>query len=1130
MEYYVDLELICSAVHNLAFKIWKRFEQSKEREELQESIFLGRIALGLYPDLHPDRNEVLINLGGFLYTRFEEYGVIEDLEEAIERCRAALELCPCGHPNRLTPLINLAHSLHTRSRQHGRTIDLDEAIEHYRTALRVCPSGHSGRSLSLNGLAGCLQFRYELHGQTTDIDEAIKYHRAALELFPHGHPDRCEFLNGLAISLQTRFQRQGRAADLDEAIDHHRTALDIEPCHHDHLTRSSFLHNLAGSLTIRFQQNGETADIDEAIGHYRAALDSQPDGHPNRSVCLDSLASSLSVRFEQHGQLADLDEAIECHRAALELQPRRHFNRSLVLDNLAISLRTRFEQHGRIADLEEAIVHHRATLELLPNNHFHRSGCLGNLALSLKTRFHQYGQTADIDEAIEHHRAALGLRQNGHPNRSSSLNNLAISLQTRFNECRRQIADLNEAVELCYSALELCPNGHPDRSMVLNSLAGSLKSRFEQHRQTADLDEAIVHYHAALELYPSNHPDRWNPLNNLANSLRTRFYLYGQTIDLDEAIQLHRTALELRPEGHPSHSMSLRDLGFSLLARFEKFGLADSFEECMKLLERATVHDFSSLTMRLEIARLWADLAQRHSHCTTSRAYKMAMPLLQHVLIVSPSLHAQHEFLRHHSMTFGVNGVAYAIEGNRLEEAVEMLEQGRGLLWSQMRGFRTPLDCLEKVNSELANSFRDVSRQLESLATSSSTVLQSLSSTVVTRSSVLNAHSEGKLYEEQLKLKIQLSTKQEGVINEIRKIPGFTSFLAATSFHVLQCAASEGPVIVVNHSKHRSDVLIILSREDRPVVCIPLDREFYEEGIELCAKLVGTRSQYGPNSAEYDGMLRCTLKTLWDRVVSKVVDKLDELGISEGSRIWWCPTSWLSALPFHAAGPFKDTDGTMKYLLDKYISSYTPTLEALINSRSCGNGEEPTTLVIVDTSLPSAKDEIRKIKNCGMQTKLLNSKESHDVVIKALRKATWVHFICHGRLDSKPFNSSFKVSDRRLTLLDIVQANLPHAEFAFLSACHTAGQSFEVAPDEALHLAAAMQFSGFRSVIGSMWELLDGDGPFFARTVYEYMCNCDEGEAKYKRAATGLREAAIQLKARDDIRTERWVNLIHIGA
>jgi CHAT domain-containing protein len=50
--------------------------------------------------------------------------------------------------------------------------------------------------------------------------------------------------------------------------------------------------------------------------------------------------------------------------------------------------------------------------------------------------------------------------------------------------------------------------------------------------------------------------------------------------------------------------------------------------------------------------------------------------------------------------------------------------------------------------------------------------------------------------------------------------------------------------------------------------------------------------------------------------------------------------------------------------------------------------------------------------------------------------------------------------------------DIPHAEFAFLSACHTA-VSDEETPDEVILLAAGLQFSGFKSVIGTLWEVDD---------------------------------------------------------
>ncbi|KAG2131136.1 hypothetical protein BD769DRAFT_1295363, partial [Suillus cothurnatus] len=56
--------------------------------------------------------------------------------------------------------------------------------------------------------------------------------------------------------------------------------------------------------------------------------------------------------------------------------------------------------------------------------------------------------------------------------------------------------------------------------------------------------------------------------------------------------------------------------------------------------------------------------------------------------------------------------------------------------------------------------------------------------------------------------------------------------------------------------------------------------------------------------------------------------------------------------------------------------------------------------------------------------------------------------------------------------------------FAFLSACHTTVGD-EKSLDESIHLAAAMQFSGFRSVIGSMWSVDDDVARQVVSTFYD---------------------------------------------
>ncbi|KAG1865928.1 hypothetical protein DFJ58DRAFT_607996, partial [Suillus subalutaceus] len=61
----------------------------------------------------------------------------------------------------------------------------------------------------------------------------------------------------------------------------------------------------------------------------------------------------------------------------------------------------------------------------------------------------------------------------------------------------------------------------------------------------------------------------------------------------------------------------------------------------------------------------------------------------------------------------------------------------------------------------------------------------------------------------------------------------------------------------------------------------------------------------------------------------------------------------------------------------------------------------------------------------------------------------------------QPFKSSFAMRDSPLMIRDIIQSRLQSPESAFLSACRD-----ESSPDEAIHLIAAMQLSGFYSVIG----------------------------------------------------------------
>ena len=84
---------------------------------------------------------------------------------------------------------------------------------------------------------------------------------------------------------------------------------------------------------------------------------------------------------------------------------------------------------------------------------------------------------------------------------------------------------------------------------------------------------------------------------------------------------------------------------------------------------------------------------------------------------------------------------------------------------------------------------------------------------------------------------------------------------------------------------------------------------------------------------------------------------------------------------------------------------------------------------------------------------------------------------------------------------------------------------------EALHLAAAMQYSGFRSVVGTMWAVVDDDGPELAKYFYKMMSSNQATKVPtYRRSARALRNAVQKLRQKRAVSLERWVNFVHYGA
>ncbi|KIK39487.1 hypothetical protein CY34DRAFT_328663 [Suillus luteus UH-Slu-Lm8-n1] len=1102
----------------------KWFLRRDDPHGLDEVISLHYHALGYYNAMHPCRGQLLCNLGVMLDTRFERQGNDEDLDHSIIFQREGLALCPVGHPVRSMSLNNLANQLSTRFDQRGNDKDLDEAITLHKEALALRPVGHTDRFMSLSNLVNCLGTRFDHRGNAEDLDQAIALQREALALCPVGHSHRSSSLNHLAIQLSTRFDHRGDAEDLDQAIALQREALALRPV--GHTDRPVSLYNLAERLSNRFIHRGKDEDLDEAIALQKESLALCPVGHRYRPPLLNGLAAQLFIFFDHRGNHKFLEGAIALNREALTLCPVGHTDRPESLSGLANRLSARFRQRGNDGDLDEAIELHREALALRPVGRTYRSKSLDYLAVQLSTRFARRGNTEDLNQAIALQTEALTLRPVGHTKRSSSLNNLAAQLSTRFDH-RGDVEDLDQAIALHREVQALCPVGHTDRSKSLNNLANQLSTRFDQRGNDEDLDEAIVLCREALALRSVGHTDRPMSLNDLGKHLFTPFDHRGNREDLDESLEILQYALTLLTRHDPRQVIlhnSFATVYLSLYRlRLDGTGAGedhDSLNAAMHHLKTAANVVSAGLPPRLRESLSWVRHARQHSHDTELEAHATSMQLLDAYISTTTLVSSRHNIMKNFPSTLAMDAASCALHSGDVRHAVELLEQGRTIIWTQMTRLRTPLDSLQAHGDHAAvlmKKFRDISSLLDKPPVNYPEAAHRV-----------DVEAQETRYR-------RLVEDWNGVVEEIRKIEGFSRFLLPPLFSDLQEAARDGPIIVLVASKSSCDAITILHQQPPTSIQLPTNLTQLQELVIALREAI--KKDAGPKGNQT--ALIKVLRMLWDDVVRLVVQNLGRFA-PRGSRIWWCPTSLFNFLPLHAAGEYRANGESLS---QRYISSYTPSLTALMRARrsharslsvpfaaigqNCPAGHSSeSTLEFVEPELELVRSLLPNLLTVSF-TKITSVDATKSRALCAMQDHTWLHFACHGTQNHwEPFMSAFLMRDQPLSLLDITQTDLSRHEVAFLSACDTAvGDSST--PDEVIHLATGLQFAGVKSVVGTLWKVTDATVQRLVEEFYKHFCK--DGNMNSKRAAQALHQAVHSLARDKDMPLDQRIVFVHIG-
>jgi hypothetical protein len=502
--------------------------------------------------------------------------------------------------------------------------------------------------------------------------------------------------------------------------------------------------------------------------------------------------------------------------------------------------------------------------------------------------------------------------------------------------------------------------------------------------------------------------------------------------------------------------------------------------------------------------------------------YRHAVGLLEALAWFGLARIDQERLLREFSGA-ATEAAACAIAQGRHESALELLEQGRGVLLAQAVGGRSGHELLDRTRPALARRLRRLQGVLERRTFDWREPAEPSAPALARAMARCSA----------------ASAERKALLKRIRRLPGLERFLLPPDATELRVAAELGPVVVVNVSGLRCDALVVTIGGVRCVPLPGLTRDRLDTVARAHLRLVAALRRPGTPRQRMVAAetLRETLAWLWSAVAEPV---LTDLGFDhrddDWPRLWWCPTGPLALLPLHAAQRYDTARLRDTGVIDRAISSYTPTLRSLIASREEDSGAENSGGSEGSGEFGGSRDSdgTERSEDCGGPVDFEGARSTHSLltvcvprvpgrpslghaarevravravrppgpkgcsVVLAGRRATLARvtaelhrhrgmlFVGHSAQSPRdPGRAALYTQDGPLTMRGIAALRLRTADLAYLSSCESALGDLTL-PDEALSLAGALQIAGFRQVVASLWSVLDAGAPeitggFFAR-------------------------------------------------
>jgi tetratricopeptide (TPR) repeat protein len=1016
----------------------------------------------------------------------------------------------------------------------NRAENLEKAIHHYQQALEVytCQAYPQQWATAQNNLAAAYADR--IRGERAEnLEQAIFHYQQALEVYTRqAYPeDWAMTQNNLGNAYQNRIRGE-RAENLEQAIFHYQQALDVYTRQAYPQQWATAQNNLAAAYADRIR--GERAEnLEQAIFHYQQALEVYTrQAYPEDwAMTQNNLGNAYQNRIR--GERAEnLEQAIFHYQRALDVYTRQAYPEdwARTQNNLGSAYLYRIRGE-RAENLEQAIFHYQQALDVYtrqayPEDWARRQNNLGSAYL-----YRIWGERAEnLEQAIFHYQQALDVyTRQAYPQQwAATQNNLGNAYAERIRGERAE--NLEQAIFHYQQALEvLTRQAYPqDWAMTQNNLGEAYRNRIRGER-AENLEQAIFHYRQALEVRTRQaYPEDWaRTQNNLGNAYQNR--IRGERAEnLEQAIFHYQQALEVRTrQAYPQQwAATQNNLGNAYSDRIRG--------ERAENLQQAIFHYQQALEVRTrqaypvecrQTACNLGDLAFEQGDwqlaCT---AYTEAW-LAQDIVWRSTSLRPNKEMELREMRDLPARLAFAHIRLAQAHQALTTLESGRAqLLREALERSRRDLERLAEIGQQdLLTRYRAVDERMETL--------QRLA-------------AAGNRPPDWLAQMEQAQAERERVVAEIRRLPGYETFLRSLTAGQIQAQAADAPLVYLAATQHGGFALLVRGPGEPWVVELPqlteerlqkqvlgvsekeyraLQEQAYKENREppSQAELLGgylgayfrwlASHQEGTPKTEREAArqawfeaLESTLRWLGQAVMGPVLEALATF-LPLGGLVRLVPGGWLALLPLHAAiltadrGPQTAVAQTATepsavsrlpsvYALDHYTFAYVPSAQALYHARAAAARPADSLLAVdnPDGTLTFSTMEIAEaLRHFPASRRLAGKEATLQAVRQALPDHAVLHFSTHGWAGwGESEVSGLKLADGNLYLRDLFDLHLERARLGILSACESGLPGMKLL-EEVVSLPAVMMQAGVPGVLGSLWAVNDLSTAMLIARFYE---------------------------------------------